>query len=315
MAVIWAQEQVNERTGSMDQEFHRQYTRRFIVELDDQTTPDLAILLSGFVPFVNSSYPGDLPALAQKPSVSVPDADAPNFRYVTVPYSTRTLDPSRQNTSPTDSPIAKPPIATWSHVVGTRLFTKTADNAPVRRIVNGADAGSATFVNFLGPATSGWPVQNSAGESYNDAPEAEERRLSLVVVRNEADFVVTNSRNVIGTTNLNDWLIGDYLAPAGTALCVRYDGVRAYEKQIPYWQVTYGFEFADDWDVIIRDYGHYSVDTSGGSGHYVQVAPPMGPFVNLDGNGDAQTPEQPPVFLGFRKNKRYDFSVLKLVNL
>jgi hypothetical protein len=329
--ILRIREQWDEMTGTIDREFHRTYRRGWLVETDDDRTgvmtPDLAILLTPPIPLPYASHPNDLQALADKPAVTLPDADAPQFRKVSVTYSTRSLDPSRQNQDQNQSPVFKPPVARWGHVVVTRLFTKTVDRTPVRLIQAGHLDGAATFANIRGllpPDATGWPVQNTAGSPFIQAPETEKRLLTLTVTRNELDYDPDRADSYIDSTNNDIWIVDGHRADPGEARCVQYSGERAYEKQVPYHVVTYGFEFDDDWDIIMRDAAPHGLDgpaTTSDDTTWKQVArySPDGsaiPMVNLNGNNGGLLPlGQPPVDLGFRRCPRMDFGALNLINL
>jgi hypothetical protein len=327
MAVIFVG--LFDQSGSMDQQFHREYRRVFRVVVNNPLDSDISILMSGRLPLVNSSHPDDIQALAQKPEVTLPDQMDPNLRHVTIPYSTRTLDPSRQNQSPNETPIQEPPKATWGWAQRTRLFTQTADRMDdaagvggVRLIQAGQPESKAFFANLPNglPATAtGWPVQNTAGAPFDEDPTVEEYHQTLTVVRNEMTFDPDEAESYINHTNLTKWFPGGKLALPGEALCTEFRGERSHQKRIPFWIVTYAFEFAHEWDIIIPDKGPYAAPNSPGGGNpfnrqLANDGTAIG-LARLNGAGGFLPQGQPPMYLGFRSKKRAEFNALNLINL
>jgi hypothetical protein len=310
VAVLWVR--LFERSGSIDQQLHREYRESYHIGLDDPLTPELAILFAPGVPRVNSSFPSDLAALATKPEVTTPDPTDNYLRLLTVEYSTRSVDPSRQNQDKNDSPLLQPPKVRWGHVIHSRLFNWTADDSPVYKYQDGKRGDPATFLVGAPGAGGRWPVQNSAGEAYNPAPNIEVRRRTLSVIRNEASYNPEFADLYIDHTNI-DYFQGE---SPGRARCVQFDGERDYAKGVPFFVVSYAFEFGN-WDHRVQDYSTYHYPTGDAN------APPAKKLaadgtpirVNLNGAGVKNPDNAPVVFLSFRKYPRADFNALKLANL
>ncbi len=294
----------------MDQQFHRDYHATYTVIVTDPVESDLAILTSGYVPLPNSPHWADPEALAKKPEVSIPDKEDPTLRLVTVEWSTKAQDPERQNQDHTESPLLSPPTVRWGHVVSKVLLTETSDGESVKKVVNGLVTGNATIPGAV--ANKPTPVHTSAGEPFDPSPETEERHLTLLVTRPQLTYSAFDSFNYLDHTNDADFQGFD----PGRARCTQFDGERAWSKGIAFWMVTLGFEFADNWDVDLRDYGTYSITDDGQYRKIPAVLPNgAGNRINLDGEGNALDPNDPTVYLRFRQFPRADFSLLELDNL
>lgn len=300
----------------MDQQFHREYHALYKVIVTDPLEPELSILLCGLIPLPNSPHWFDSQALAQKPEVSIPDQEDAYLRHVSVTWSTKTVDPSRQNQDKNESPLGQPPTVRWGHVNGTRLFTVTADNSPVK-IVNGSGSvlANATIPGAVAGETT--PVQTSAGEQFEPAPEIEERRLTLSVTRLIANYDPDAAFRFLDTTNSGDISLSGALFTAGTVRCVQNDGERAgQQKGISLWTQTLGFEFSENWDLDLRDCGTYSLSQDGQYRRVPASLPNgLGTRVNMNGAGSPISPNDPPLYLRFRRFPRKDYALLNLVNL
>lgn len=309
MSVIYAV--LFDQSGSMDQQFHREYTQRWRVIVSDPTDSDISVLISGYVPLPGASHPNDAAAFALKPEVTTPDDTDPTLRLVTVPYSTKSADPERQNQDRGESPLLRPPVVRWSHVVRQRLFTETIDDYPVKTVSGGEVTGNATIIGDQNNKPH--PVCTSAGEPFDPAPEIEDLMLTLFVQRNEAGFTEAYADEFINTVNSDDWRGWE----PGTVKLTQFDAERQYEKGVAFWSVTYMFAFADNWDLDLRDVGSYSLSDDA---NYDKIQPQAAngvglPRVNLNGAGVALAPTDPPVYLRFRRNRRKDFNDLNLENL
>jgi hypothetical protein len=307
------------RTGGFDQEWHFTGRRTFLVETDDASVDEIEVLADPRIPRVSNYHPVYALAAATNVDASQPDADAPWFWSVVVTYSTRSVDPDRQNKDKDQSPLFEPPVIRWGKTVATVPFIVAADDSFVLIVRDGEVVGKTSFADIGTPS----PVQNSAGEQHDPAYEVEVRRQVLTIDRNEASFDPDRADRYMDTTNSRTFFGRD----PGTMRCTDFTGERDFKKGVAFAKVHYEFEHKEDgWDIDIPDVGTVFVKRTD-DGEYMRTA-----FTDSAGrryigklNGHGEKAEADPnnavngvpeaiktFYLRYRRYPRKDFAPLKL---
>ena len=101
-------------------------------------------------------------------------------------------------------------------------------------------------------AINGYPITNSAGESFDPPPTRDVSDLVLRITRNESAFDSQRAMQYKDAVN-SDWF-GEF-AP-GRARCTGFSGRQMHAADITYWQVSYEFQIrSDGWELRHLDEG------------------------------------------------------------
>lgn len=246
MAVIAVAEDHKAWTGSRDHHYKRTYSRQLIVHTDSKFDGPAIILACQWVP-----QPGDVYATgydrdngARVKNVSCRIVDNDNTTWlVTVEYS------SEVEESP-ENPLLREPEVSWEF----QQFQK-----PAERDVNGNT------------------ITNSAGDPFDPAPEVDDSRPVLVVVKNEATFNEARAIQYQDAVNTDQFRGFE----PNQAKIQSITGRKMEENNVEFWQVTYTVHFRrEGWNLEILDRGY---NEAGGT-----------PIFDEKG----QKPSQPPLLNG-----------------
>lgn len=149
------------------------------------------------------------------------------------------------------------------------------------------DFDSGDGVKFVNRDIDGKLITNTAG----DPPEPKQVFDPHPVVnygRNEASFTWATARKYVNHVNKTVW----NGAPVGTVLCRRIRAQKRWRSSIPYWSVTYQFEFSEDgWQYKLTSLGLRELVSSTSGGTTTTTLTPI--YVNGE-------PTQEPMPLDFQ---------------
>jgi hypothetical protein len=225
MAATLIGEKVASRS-SIDDGFTRTYTRVFLVRVTSKNDRENTATLATGVPSVGDAYAAggdsDTGALCVSVSAQV-SSDNPYLYEVTCEYSSQIREQSQQ----AEDPIARPAKVSWNF----QPYTK-----PVNR-------------DILGKT-----ILNSAKLPFDPPIEADDRRVTLSISRNEATFDAGLAYDFQDATN-SDPFFGGGIA-AWKVQGIKADGPHS-ENGTSFWAVTYDFEFRrEGWYVRAMDAGY-----------------------------------------------------------
>ncbi|QDU62175.1 hypothetical protein Pan216_30420 [Planctomycetes bacterium Pan216] len=279
MAVIAVNEQRAERRGREGEQGEREYTRVYLVESDNPDDQEPVILSAEALPKRGDLFAPD-PAAICKTRLAQPHGDEATTELwrVTIQFATATGDEQ-------DNPLERPADISWD---------------------------MAQFREDVRVDEDGIPIRSSAGQPYDPAPQRDQSRPTLRIVRNEASYSASLPVEFSDSVN-SDYFFG---AAPGVAKCAKIAGRRATEGELTYWVVTYEFHFKHDgWPLRLEDQGTYELK----DGKPKQIKDTDGiPITEpefLDGNGNKLPAEDPPVVGEFRIYRSRAFAVLNLNNL
>jgi hypothetical protein len=240
--IVEVQEIWNGRTGNEDDKGERNYTRVFRVITISPNVSSLSVryaynIPARFDPYMDADGTPDAGAFAQKIEEHQ-DQDDPRTWVVVVQYSSKLEYPDYG----AENPLNRPSEIEY----GSKTVMIPLTQTPVTPTSPTAKA-----------------IVNSAGSPFDPAPEIEQARLTMRIVRNEPAFDPVVIGAYADTVNNDAWL---GFQP-GEVKCTGISAKRAYEKGIFYWQVTYEFECkpgqgANAWAFVLLDRGYYTLDNA-----------------------------------------------------
>lgn len=287
-------ETFDNRGGDYDDAAARNYTRIFRAQFDILYADQIDAMFSPgiprrFDPWVGRSGRIDLGARAKNVHCQQDPAD-PFWWTITVEYSTRSRDPSKQQGgegSDNNNPIYDPPHITWGSI-HDKIPLDEDFNVPKRNI------------------------RTSAGEPFQPRPEVDRHRMSLTYVRNEAKYIAPEWLPYWDCVNSVAWKGW----AARTVKLGHVTSVEEYRNYFAFWKVTYYFEFRlPDWDIHLLDQG---TKTKAADGRPVQVIARgvPGGIVDLDGDGGLLAPAAGVMpkakTLTFKAHDSFDLAILQL---
>ena len=159
----------------------------------------------------------------------------------------------------------------------------------------------------------GDPIDNSAGDPYQNPLLVDDAHLEVTIVRNEKSFDPDRALSFIGSVNDNNVDVAGKLSTARQAKLIQYTGSNQKENEIDFWSVTYKIRFKEDtWDTVILDQGFNKnvggIKTKILDDNQAKITVPR----KLDGAGDELADGQPAEFNTFEILKETDFSLLGL---
>lgn len=213
-----------EGRATIDDGFHRTYTRVFLVKTTSTQDGPLTVTLATGVPRVWDPYTTntdtDLGALCK--SVSAQPTDSPFLWEVTVEYDSVVREEGQQ----AENPLARPADIDWSFV---------------------------PYVKAAQRDVFGLPILNSAGQPFDPPPEMDDRRIQLTIQRNEETFDPLQAFEFQDATN-SDVFFGGGIA-AWKVMSIKANGPHS-ENGVSFWRVTYEFEFRrEGWFLRTLDQG------------------------------------------------------------
>lgn len=225
------------RGGSIDVDFKREYTVKYLVRTDDRSDGPATVRTAFGIPNVGDLYtPGnDFDPQAIVTNKRVSQGGSPWEWEVDVTYSTDVKEEPEKPASPLD----EPPRVSWG-------FQERRILVPGR--YQNPDSPSQTQDFQLG-------VTNSAGELYDPQPEMDISEPILTISKNVATISPSQFFSIANCVN-SDTFYGSnprqlrLRAPTAES---------AYDKTIgTYWQVTYGFAYKwDTWDIQVLNQGTF----------------------------------------------------------
>ena len=155
------------------------------------------------------------------------------------------------------------------------------------------------------------PIVNSAESSFDPPPEVPIAIPTVTIVRNEATFSPGAAHEFINAVNEFPVLIAGFNAPARVAKLLDFSGVRRFENDILYFEVTYLLEFQEGThDVEVLDQGIYDLAgqrISRTDGTFADKPVPL-----VDGFPIPPNTDDVPVFITFELFKKQNFVTLNL---
>jgi hypothetical protein len=294
-------EVADERGGRISQGFQREYTRVFLVTTAGPGVDSGTVMFAPGLPSLNAPYITnvfvDTAAIVRdiqpRPAVG---ADDPTLWRVTVIYSTKALDPQRQNQDQNETPLTEPPKVFWGNERGTKPFARgRVDLDQNGKVINAA----------LQPL-----VCATNGEPFDPVPEIAQTRLSLTFVRNEATFDSFDAYYYLDTVN-NDQFCG--FSPR-QARCVEYTGERDFKKGVSFYVVRRVFAFrTPSWDMELPNTGSFYKDNITGKRYsFVDSAGNVMRRGKLDANGNKLADGAADTFRWFAPYQAVDYAPLNI---
>lgn len=228
------------RAGSIDVDFKREYTVKYLVRTDDRKDGPSVVRTAFGIPNVGDIYtPGnDFDPQAIVTNKRVSQAGSPWEWEVDVTYSTDVKEEPEQP----ESPLDEPPRISWGFQ-DRRIL--------VPGYYSEAQAPDLTQNYQLG-------VTNSAGELFDPQPEMDISEPVLTISKNVATIDQAQFFSLANCVNSDNF----YGAEPRQLRLKPPSAESAYDKTIGvYWQVTYGFVFKwDTWDIQVLNQGTYYVN-------------------------------------------------------
>jgi hypothetical protein len=250
-------------TGSVDPKGVREYTRKWLVKMQNLSDTPPAAWGAGFAVVPRySSYPTDAGAVAV--SLDCNPGQEIGFYDVSIKYTSKPFDDGNQSQNPANSdqsvaPPFRPWVINFGAVHTTRLLT--------RDVATGA------------------AVANSAGQPYDPPPEIPSSNLCITITAykdlNTFDPV---SKVLTYQDSINDGALLMLVSPATmttfpirTLRCNEYKFSSHYENGAAYWQLDLTLEYKfNGWNPIqILDAGTYYLKS---------MALPPQPILDLQGH-------------------------------
>ena len=208
MAILEFYETFEERTGSMNSRYIRDYTRTFVAITDTATDGPELIRLHPSCPrpwsfYASASGYVELGSWAKEITVRQDTADPYTWR-VRVHYSSEIERPDITNEIPT----LRPPVVEW---------------------------GQTSIMKPLAVANDGTPITNSAWERFDPPPEIEDVRLTLSIRINLLTYDPLFYLGFHNTVNDDTW----FSFPPGTVRCMGVTGTRQYESGYLFWDTRF----------------------------------------------------------------------------
>jgi hypothetical protein len=306
MAIIGYQELPDRRRGSFRAGGQYNYSRVFAVTTDtDRNGVQQVVnyLLTQLSVGLGSAYQIGAPADAWyevDPVVYLqgidaePSAEDTRTWHVTLNYGPYTPELAAANNPPigqAPTPVGEPPSIVW----GSNPY-----RAPYRRDVEDK------------------AIINTVLDPYDQPPERDDSRSSLVISRNELSYSETLAKNFRDKINGATWFS---YAPR----TVKVKDIQATVIWVPasviakgyYWRVTYQFEFSADgktWDDQILNQGRRGRTTVGGP--IIHLKDTEGNFltepVALKEDGTRATAQADFFYLTYKPYKTANFSALNI---
>jgi hypothetical protein len=280
----------NGRSGELNDEFIRNYTRCFQVRTDSPLSgPEVAVsLVSALTGALYSSYPTDAFALLKsfKPQQ---DSESPLWWTVQVEYSSQTKVQSQQDPVPWN----RPPVITGSFQKVEKVAERDKD---------------------------GNLICNSAIMSFDPPILIEVAQGTVTVQQNvqltDAGLNFTTQYACYGCVNSNDLFL-NFFPPDSC----RYDGWEFQQEEFsgsPYWSLKWSFSVNLNTDTFTGDWNNLQVLDAGlvelvdGEWKNIKDANgnPVSQPVLLDGAGQKLPPAGVPVYLTVSPYTRKDFSTI-----
>lgn len=307
---------MDKRRASIDERAVRQYTRCFRVLRDNVLDGSRAARESPGIPFIGEFYTdggGGIDIGARCRSVTAEQDDAyPTIWIVTAEYGSGLSDGTGRGSSGggsggpgsgssqdpaqvKENPLERPAEITWGVTDYKRVVTKA-------RLISNVDG-------TLSPTEV--PIRNSAGARYDPAPEIDDSRIDLTIVRNEATF---NQEFAFSYQNV----VNDATFFGMTAGAVRCQGITAqsrFENNYYFWVVTYKFQASRwGWDLELPDAGTFEIDADGNPVVFVDgsVGHTVGEPLLLNGEGERLPDGDTEVYFKYRVYDRVSFAPLNL---
>ncbi len=286
MAVLWVREVVD-RTARRDTE-RSALAREFKALTDSVSDGAWTVRLDPGVPRIYDQHPENTLARVREVEAA-PDQNYKLLWRIRVNYQTGLA------AAPSDNPLDKPRIRSWSFVPITEVFEKTYDTS-----------GNLTI-----------PYQGSNFMPFVPALEEESHLALLTVQRNEATYNAALALAYQDTVNSDPF----YGAPPGTAKFFGGGAVEVPDGPFTYWQATYQILFnKNGFKRVVADRGTYEFVNPPGRhipimGKDTNGKPTNRPItepVYLNGSGRILPTGSPIVYFEFSVNKAVPFGPLNL---
>jgi hypothetical protein len=219
-------EEITKRSGNDDDRAQRQYTRKFLVYVNDVDTSINAVLNAIGIPTLYETYPTDFGSLCRSRS-------AEEYSHlvweVTCKYSTQTLDETNQGT---ENPIDRVPEVDWDAITWQK---------PLVKDINGRH------------------VRNSAKKPILGV-DIDDSRPVLRISRFESDYDEERILAYKDAVNSDTFLGG----LPGTWKFKSIKAKRHYEAGELFYKTSYELEYREEgWQPSVLDQGYTYLDSTG----------------------------------------------------